>query len=455
MQKLDNPAPLITISRAAAIMGVSIKTLRRWESEGKLKPHRNRLNHRLYSLTQLTKLQQKTPLSPQHKLTISEAAKHIGVSIKTLRRWDNSGKVACRRDNQGNRIYDQLTLDQLKTFKTQSEWVRLAPVRQELQSFGYKPLYPLIILLIINSALFAINNPIYNITYDNNAYYKNIISGINNDLTNKAISPLTPQNAPIKLSAAIHPDYELQSTPNNTITGPTPTIPTLPTNINIDLGPVVASDFQQLTQSGPNPTIDQDKYIEMITNIYKEYLIQTNINKSTHHLDINPQHTIPPTTPSISESNNETSDSTSLHIPPTPQLTEISQRIYDNSPPPTSSLSLTALENTENGPMEELFALQHQVVLSALSGNNNLYTFQTSVPANQTQAQLVVNHELYPTSPIYLTPTNDYSPALRYWASISPGCSINETNQSCSTITIHFDQPVAAEVSINIIVFNL
>lgn len=45
-------------------------------------------------------------------LTISEAAEILGVSIDTLRRWDNSGKlVAIRKDGGVHRMYRQSDLD--------------------------------------------------------------------------------------------------------------------------------------------------------------------------------------------------------------------------------------------------------------------------------------------------------------------------------------------------------
>lgn len=44
----------LTISEAAKLKGVSVSTLRRWESEGKLIPdHRTANGHRRYDLAQL------------------------------------------------------------------------------------------------------------------------------------------------------------------------------------------------------------------------------------------------------------------------------------------------------------------------------------------------------------------------------------------------------------------
>lgn len=44
---------LISISKAAGVLGVSVTTLRRWEKEGKLKSERTRAGHRRYNLSKL------------------------------------------------------------------------------------------------------------------------------------------------------------------------------------------------------------------------------------------------------------------------------------------------------------------------------------------------------------------------------------------------------------------
>lgn len=43
----------LSISEAAKLKGVSVSTLRRWESEGKLIPERTPNGHRRYDLAQL------------------------------------------------------------------------------------------------------------------------------------------------------------------------------------------------------------------------------------------------------------------------------------------------------------------------------------------------------------------------------------------------------------------
>jgi DNA-binding transcriptional MerR regulator len=52
------------------------------------------------------------------KLTITDIAARIGVTPKTLIRWEKAGKVALpKRDWRGWRIYDKADLKRLKEFK--------------------------------------------------------------------------------------------------------------------------------------------------------------------------------------------------------------------------------------------------------------------------------------------------------------------------------------------------
>lgn len=44
-------------------------------------------------------------------LTISQASKKLKVNKKTLIRWDASGKFSAERDSVGNRVYDELDIE--------------------------------------------------------------------------------------------------------------------------------------------------------------------------------------------------------------------------------------------------------------------------------------------------------------------------------------------------------
>ena len=52
------------------------------------------------------------------RLTITEVAQRIGVTPKTIVRWEKSGKVnRPKRDWRGWRVYDKHDLKRLKQFK--------------------------------------------------------------------------------------------------------------------------------------------------------------------------------------------------------------------------------------------------------------------------------------------------------------------------------------------------
>jgi predicted site-specific integrase-resolvase len=51
-------------------------------------------------------------------LTITEAARMIGVSAKTIVRWEKSGKVRrSKRDFRGWRVFDDKDMKKLKAFR--------------------------------------------------------------------------------------------------------------------------------------------------------------------------------------------------------------------------------------------------------------------------------------------------------------------------------------------------
>lgn len=52
------------------------------------------------------------------RMTITDVADRIGVTPKTIIRWEKSGKVkTAKRDWRGWRVYDKLDLKKLKDFK--------------------------------------------------------------------------------------------------------------------------------------------------------------------------------------------------------------------------------------------------------------------------------------------------------------------------------------------------
>ena len=62
--------------------------------------------------------------SQNGRMTITEAAKTVGVSAKTLLRWEKAGKTPKpKRDWRGWRVYEEEDLDGLRAFHDQlSRW---------------------------------------------------------------------------------------------------------------------------------------------------------------------------------------------------------------------------------------------------------------------------------------------------------------------------------------------
>jgi excisionase family DNA binding protein len=57
MRRSDRGTDLITVKEAAALLGVSIVTLRRWDDTGKFKARRHPINgYRLYSAAEVRRL---------------------------------------------------------------------------------------------------------------------------------------------------------------------------------------------------------------------------------------------------------------------------------------------------------------------------------------------------------------------------------------------------------------
>jgi len=63
------------------------------------------------------------------QISIGKAAKYLGVSIDTLRRWDKSGNLTAKKSSGGHRYYLKLDLDLYKQniFALATKWVLEAP----------------------------------------------------------------------------------------------------------------------------------------------------------------------------------------------------------------------------------------------------------------------------------------------------------------------------------------
>ena len=96
---------LVPISEAARILGVSIDTIRRWDKAGILNSERPDGKNRYFSVDELESVKLGQPLP------ISEAAKRLGVSATTLRRLEKRGLLKPERNSSGERIYSKETLE--------------------------------------------------------------------------------------------------------------------------------------------------------------------------------------------------------------------------------------------------------------------------------------------------------------------------------------------------------
>src|SRR3989304_9779420 len=69
-------------------------------------------------------------------LSISEAAKYLGVSIDTLRRWDKSGKLTAEKSEGDHRSYPLITLELFKKdiFALATHWI-LGPSEEPESEF--------------------------------------------------------------------------------------------------------------------------------------------------------------------------------------------------------------------------------------------------------------------------------------------------------------------------------
>src|SRR3989338_880975 len=129
---------LFSIKDVANILGVSGKTLRRWEEKGILVPHRTPGNQRRYTQDQINNFRQQkrthlqktssdfTQKNPstgsgqagqdftKRLLNIQKTAVALGVSTKTLRRWEEKGILVPLRTRGNQRRYMR---DQIDNFR--------------------------------------------------------------------------------------------------------------------------------------------------------------------------------------------------------------------------------------------------------------------------------------------------------------------------------------------------
>jgi predicted site-specific integrase-resolvase len=115
-----------TISQSAKLAGVSRRTIQRWISAKKLSTSVDSYGTHLISAEALASLTphvatpNATPLSHSVSgvLTAAKAASQLGVSKRTLLRWEKAGLISSKRTIGGARRYDPKDLDQLGLSRT-------------------------------------------------------------------------------------------------------------------------------------------------------------------------------------------------------------------------------------------------------------------------------------------------------------------------------------------------
>ena len=105
---------LISISKAAKILGLSSDTLRNWEASGKLIPERTLGGARRYRLSQLIEYKKELgPKTSKSVISISRAAATLNVSTDTLRNWDRKGLLEVQRTSGGARRFARSEISRL------------------------------------------------------------------------------------------------------------------------------------------------------------------------------------------------------------------------------------------------------------------------------------------------------------------------------------------------------
>lgn len=120
---LSKQKKLVPISEAAKVLGVSIDTIRRWDKSGILHSERPDGKNRYFSLDELKQHKLNQPLS------ISEVAGKFSISATTLRRLEARGLIKPKRNNAGERVYDE---DLLKNFLNSDYFLRKKQVKEKV-----------------------------------------------------------------------------------------------------------------------------------------------------------------------------------------------------------------------------------------------------------------------------------------------------------------------------------
>jgi len=101
---LSKNSKLVSISEAAKILGISIDTIRRWDAKSILHSQRPDGKNRFFSVDELESVKFDQPLP------ISEVSKQLSISASTLRRLENKGLIQPERNKAGERVYTKKSI---------------------------------------------------------------------------------------------------------------------------------------------------------------------------------------------------------------------------------------------------------------------------------------------------------------------------------------------------------
>jgi excisionase family DNA binding protein len=104
---LPNKNLFVSVAGAAKLLGVSIDTIRRWDTQGILKSTRLDGKNRYFLKSDLKTFKKTRPLS------ISEAASALSISVSTLRRLERKGVIVAERSQNGERLYSPSRINEI------------------------------------------------------------------------------------------------------------------------------------------------------------------------------------------------------------------------------------------------------------------------------------------------------------------------------------------------------
>ncbi|MBI2442393.1 MAG: MerR family DNA-binding transcriptional regulator [Candidatus Levybacteria bacterium] len=99
----------LSIGEAARELGVSIQTLRRWDESGQIWSFRPDGKNRFFPRSEIERVKF------QKKLSITDAATHLNLSPTTLRRLEQKGILVPQREPSGERVYERINLEKFKS----------------------------------------------------------------------------------------------------------------------------------------------------------------------------------------------------------------------------------------------------------------------------------------------------------------------------------------------------